>query len=428
MTGNRWPLAALGGLVTLLIPAVAGAADDSWVRYENQHFLAYSNAPGKRVLVLLGDLETFRAAFIQVGNVVVPTDAPKTTVLIPASKKEFQSLSTSKLQAGFAWYDGKSTLIVMPAQGEKGLTRTVIRHEYGHALLRFKKFNYPAWYEEGFAELVSSTELVNKGQSFTFGSLPERAQKNGPPLYDWDELVSAEFNPHAITNLRVGSSAYAQAWLLAHYATLGNNLKNATTLQNYFDKLKDGESLRSAFKGAFGASASQLWNTQLKDYAARLPYYTFAYKAGEVDLVFATAPPAVGEVDGILRYLQILAAAFREPQPPNDVLASLPGRWAPLVIGMPCEDYVDLTVATPTSTLTITPPKQRTGRSEDPARYRYEVSDDGTVRIEPMDREGVEDDETSSRSLKHRTTDVLCIGPNSTTAAQCSRMLHRCGA
>ena len=175
---NRQTHAFLIGLSTLLFCVPGRAGDQPWSRYENQHFVAFSNAPAKRALGLLEDLESFRGAFLQVGNVEIPADAPKTKVLILANKKEFQKLVSNKLQAGFAASDGRSTVIVMPGDGAKGWARTVIRHEYGHALLRFKKFDYPAWYAEGFAELVSSTDVVNKGRSFTIVSTMRRRGEN----------------------------------------------------------------------------------------------------------------------------------------------------------------------------------------------------------------------------------------------------------
>ena len=148
-------------VLVLLADSRAAATDANWLRYENPHFIAYSNAPEKKVAPLLSDLETFRAAFLQVGNISVPPDAPKVTVLIPASMQEFQKLAQNKLVVGFATGNSKRPLIVMPAQGEKDLTRTTIRHEYGHVLLHYKDFAYPAWFEEVFSELVSSTKNLN---------------------------------------------------------------------------------------------------------------------------------------------------------------------------------------------------------------------------------------------------------------------------
>jgi hypothetical protein len=425
---NRQGLAVLIGLGTLVFCVSGSAGDEPWGRYENRHFVAFSNAPAKKALGLLEGLESFRGAFLQVGNVEIPADAPKTKVLILANKKEFQKLASNKLHAGFAASDGRTTVIVMPGDGDKGWARTVIRHEYGHALLRFKKFNYPSWYEEGFAELVSSTEVVNKGQSFTIGQPPDRARHNGPPLYDWDELVSDEFNPHAITNRELGSSAYSQAWLLAHYATLGNELKNAQLLQKYFNRLKDGESQGVAFEESFGAPASQLWLSQLKAYTKQIPGYTIPYKPGVVDLAFASSPGAGAELDGIFKYLRAMSEAKGDASPPQDVLASLSGRWAPIRIGMACEEYNDMSLNRATKSFTIVSTMGRSGQNPESAIYRYELSDDGTVRLEFNDPAGDDAAGGEAISLKHRTNDLLCMGANSVAAAECTQALHRCGS
>jgi hypothetical protein len=417
-------LVASGALAAMAWGDPAVSAADPWTRYENRHFVAYSNAPGKKVLPLLGDLENFRAAFVQVGNITVPDGGPKTTVLIPAEKKEFQKLASSRLQAGFATYDGKSTLIVMPAQGGKDWTRTVIRHEYGHALLRYKRFGYPAWYEEGFAELVSSTEIVKDGQAFTIGSPPQRAEQNGPPVFGWDVLVSDEFKPHELTNLRLGSSAYAQAWLLAHYATLGNDLKNAPRLQAYFDRLKEGEASTPAFEAAFGVKIDDLWETTLKPYARRMPYYTFPFRPGAVDPVFATSVPGPGEVEGLIRYLELRTAITGTPAPPKDVLSSVTGRWAPLRMGLSCEDYADFELTTATATVRITPSAATGSSAFEPEAYRYALAADGSLRLTLEADDGGGQDELH---IRHRTPDLLCMSTGPEPGPGCNVIMYRCG-
>lgn len=419
-------------LLALLLAMPARAAGD-WVRYENSHFVTFSNAPEKKVLVLLGELETFRGAFLQVGSLLVPPEAPKTLVYITATQKEFTKLARNKLQAGLAFFDGRRTLILVSAQGERKWTRTVIRHEYAHALLRYKKFPYPAWYEEGFAELLSSTELVNNGKSFTIGAPPARAQNNGPPIFDWNELVSGKFDPHTITNANVGSSAYAQAWLLAHYATLGNNLKNAQILQDYFNRLMDEKSHDSAFQDAFGMSAEALWETQLRDYARQIPYYTIAYRPGGLDLQFATSRAEDAQFDSVQAYLLSSAAVSGTARPPADVVAALPGRWAPLRIDAGCDEYVDLSLgpaagpgagsATLTTSAGVT--GSTTTESED---LRYELSGDGSVifRPAPAGDLGSPGDETPILRVQHRTADLMCFGPPETGVPECAVLMQRC--
>ena len=414
--------------VALALAAGRGlAADDPWIRYENASFVAFSSAPEKKVVPLLDELETFRAAFMQVSSIVIPADAPRTLVLVPASSSEFRKLTTSRLAAGFAQNDGRRTLIVMPVYGDKNWTRTVVRHEYGHALLRYKKFDYPAWYEEGFAELVSSTQLVNKGQSFTLGTPPLRAKQNGPPVFDWNDLVSQNFRPEKMTDPAKASSAYAQAWLLAHYTTLGNNLKNAPILQGYFDRLKAGEPLGQAFQSSFGMTADELWDKDLRAYSKRIPGYTFQYRPGSVDLTFSRGPAASADVDGIVRYLQLLSAVDDKPEPPQDIVAALQGRWAPLRIGLECEDYLEFAVGGDAGTLTVKRVGEPGGNTGEPAVYRYKLAGDGSVALESL---GDDVGDLEGFRLRHRTPDLLCMAPDAVDdpEARCFRAAFRCGA
>ncbi len=404
--------------------AEGGAKDAAWSRHENPHFIAYSDAPEKKVVPLLRDLETFRAAFLQVGNIPVPGDAPRTTVLILADRKDFRQLARSKLTAGFANHDGKRTLIVLPVQGDRNTVRTIIRHEYGHALLRHMKFPYPKWFEEGFAEIVSSTELVNKGQSFTIGMPPRRAKYNGPPLFDWDTLVSDEFQPHTITNPRLGSSAYAQAWLLAHYTMFGNNMKNSSTLQKYFNAINDGEAQGAAFKSAFGMSAAEMWHEDLQDYAKHIPVYTIAYRPGTLQLTFSTTPVSGKEVDTLRRYLEMRSTINTDAETPNNLLASLPGRWAPFDMDLACDQPADFSVegTADKGRFSIAPAAPPGAASIEPMHYRYTLADDGLILLEA---EGAYHDEPTLLSIRPRSADLLCMGPGH-QAGGCAQVLYRC--
>ena len=174
----------------ILLHSATCLADAPWVRYENRYFVAYSDASEKKARTLLEELETFRAAFLQVGNITTPADAPKAIVLITATKNAFRSVARNPLVAAFATSDGRTPLIVMPAQGDSEFAQAAIRHEYGHTLLRYKGFDYPAWFQEGFAELVSAMELVDRDKSFRLGRAPLRLKNSGPPVFDWRELLS----------------------------------------------------------------------------------------------------------------------------------------------------------------------------------------------------------------------------------------------
>jgi len=283
----RAMMARLSALLVALfaMTGVVLAGSGSWYRYENGYFIAYSNASEKKTRKLLSDLESFRAAFVQVGNITIPEGTAKTRVIIVRNKREFSKLTYNKLVGGFAHPIEDGTVLVLPAAGDPEWTKTVIQHEFGHALLGFKDFNFPKWYQEGFSEIVSTTELTNKGQSFKFGGRPYRLRFYTPLIFDWNALIADDFAPHTITNAAVGSSAYAQAWLLAHYVTLGSQ-ENAKNLQNYFGLIRTGASSSDAFVEAFGVTAKEMWDSELEAYSRRMPEFTFRFASGTLDADF----------------------------------------------------------------------------------------------------------------------------------------------
>lgn len=398
-----------------------------WIRYENSYFIAFSNAPEKRSIELLQELETFRAAFMQVGNVEVPADAPKTVVLITATQREFREMTWNKNIGGFALNDGRSTLIVMPGAGSTKDSKTLIRHEYGHALLRYKKFSYPSWYEEGFAELVSSTELRNKGQSFTLGHPTDRARYQGIPRYDWETLISDEFEPHAITDLRDGSSAYAQAWLLAHWVTFSNDGRNARQLQDYFDKIKEGYASSVAFEESFGIAPAALWEEVLKPYTRELPTYTVSFRPGSIDTKFSRAPVEEADVKPTLDYLRYQAMAMGNPKPPRDPLAHLSGSWDYITPAGHCENPTQFSLAENRRSLVIRRPAYVPDGESTVETYEVEERGKGALLLTASD--GTLLDGPSEPVVIHlemRAEDFFCWRHSDWSGVRCGLMISKC--
>lgn len=399
-------------------------AADPWVRYENRHFVAYSDAREKRARGLLDRLESFRAAFMQFGNVTAPPNAPKAIVLIFATTRDFQSIARNRVVAGFATSDGRTPLIVMPAQGDTNFTEDTIRHEYGHILLGYKGFHYPAWFNEGFAEMVSAVELIDDGKAFRVGRAPTRVANSLPPIFPWDKLLSDGFNPHELDDIRTGSSAYMQAWMLVHYALLGNGLQNAKKLQAYFDGLKADEDSPEAFEAAFGLRIADLWESTLKPYMKRTPFYTFQFRPNDLDLQFAATSPGASDVPNLIHWLGIqkasLAGTAQESFPP----ATLAGRWTRPRLDMACDAPLVIAVAAEGTGLQLEFPQSQAGNLHGAQAYSYEVRSDGLLRLELANEPAAED---SSLHLKRPKADLLCIGRTPADAMLCDGVLVRCG-
>ena len=269
------------GLLLMLVAQAAVCKERPWYRYESTYFVANSNASEKKTLAILTNLELFRAAVLQVANLRVPESAVKTEILIVRSKKEFTALAGGRNSAGFALHNGRQFLIVMPSSGPSSWAKTVVRHEYSHVLLGYRNFQYPQWYNEGFAELLSTIRFRNKNTEYVFGEAPTRIEYATGGDFDWNTLISEGFDIHSMSGMKA-SGAYKQSWLLAHYVTLGDDFGNRPKLLNYFQMIAGGEPSLPAFERAFGMDGNDLWTRELRPYSKRL--FSLVYNFGSVTL------------------------------------------------------------------------------------------------------------------------------------------------
>jgi hypothetical protein len=401
--------------------AVAG----EWHRYENKYFIGFSDANEDRARELLDDLEAFRAAFSQIANVEIPSDAPKTEVLIVRKKGDFKKLTSNRNVAGFMLKRNDAALIVLPAAGDLDWGKTVIRHEYGHALLHYKPLSYPSWYAEGFSELCTTIELSDDRQSFSVGEIPDRAVAHRRPSYDWDDLVSDDFNPHKITGLRDGSSAYAQAWMLVHYTTLGDDFKNAPRLQKYFDALTRGQPSAEAFKDVFGMTASELWSSKLKDYMRRVPYYTFRFEPDAMDRDFNRVVAAEADYQTKINFLRQQTIAKKSNKSPSKPLPLLAGQWDYLSMEGDCDDSFELLINETKQEITIEHFLRDNDGPWEPWTFKYEVGRKGLFTLTSVDRPD-NDNKYSTVYLQMRSKDLACAGLSNTEVGLCAKVLKRC--
>jgi len=407
-----------------LLPAGELCARD-WYRYENDHFVAYSNAPERRTRLLLEELERFRAVFLLVGNVEIPDDAPRTMVILARNQQEFRQFA-GRFTGGFALRGDGQTLIVMPATGERDWATTVIRHEFAHALLRYKGYPYPFWYEEGFAEIMSAVSFPDRGRAFTIGAVPQRAGSSRP-RYDWNDLIADDFNLHAIGNPEVASSAYAQAWLLAHWATFGDETRNAAKLQQYFNLVQAQVPSLEAFSRSFGATPAELWAGPLQEYSRRVPAFQFGFDTTTLDTGFDRTPADPAEYEPVLEHLRIrhLVRGTRMVREPLSRLSgawgTVPLVWHDAVSGKHCEQPVMFSVDGDAGLLSTI--RHLAADQQQWQLYRIEIPDRESLLLHPESRSDGELGQTLRVQMPER--DLLCV-----LAADgdfCQSVLQRCG-
>lgn len=432
MHSARTLLVTAGATLSLLLGLSTSAEAARWRQYDNGAFMALSDAGRRWTLALLEELEYFRAAVLQFASIQIPPDAPAVRVVIMASTREFGDIARSRNTAGFMITTQDYPLIVMPVrQGSKAWREVVIRHEYAHVLLGYRDFQYPPWYEEGVAEMMSTTQFVDDRRAFTVGGPSPRlaghfriSAAGRPKLrlsFDWDVLVSDAFEPHTVDDLEDASSAYAQAWLLAHYATLGDELRNAYHLQEYFDRLRAGEASFEAFETAFGAPPSVLYDEgPLRDYSNRMPVYTMTLDADRLQLDFRVSDADAATVARFRAFLGARASVRDGAPPPADLLAALNGRWTALTPERDCDAAFGIEVDR--SRLRL-----HASIADTPAELAWTpLPDEGLRAFDPAGGWADADGIPLSVELRYRGPDLLCVRRTDWGTDPCAGILWRC--
>lgn len=322
----------------------AGEANDAeatgWFRYENDYFVAYSNAGNWLARKILEDLEYFRAAALRVPNIDMPRYAEKTLVIIPATEEEYAGLAANDNAIGFAQPLGDRTAIVFPATHRTDTSKYVLHHEYAHALAHGNLGEYPQWYMEGFAEIASSVVIHKRRKSFYVGMHEGRWAEALEPKIDWDVLIADDFDAHAYADVRVTASAYAQFWLLAHFLTMSGSPDYLADLEHYFALVEAGEPSVDAFRSAFGMSANEMWERELRDYLWHIPEYRHSFGESSLDRSFERQPALRKQIEPMLKFFSDKAAMAHGIDVTANPLALIDGSWDRLKFDDQCSDVL----------------------------------------------------------------------------------------
>lgn len=268
-------LAAVAAAATVALPqsAFADVALVRWCELQTAHFSLLSDMPPRRAIRLADALTRFKlAAEALVPPRQSPTPPPLGIVAFRRSRAFRAAFAVDNI-AGFMRSGLERHVLAFGPQPATGdITQTAF-HEYAHYLMRARQgMNYPMWYEEGFASLLSTMRFSNL--SVTIGDVPlDALLRLNPHKINVRELVGQrhrqDWRQHNLTRL------YAKAWLLVHMLELGE----ADGLPPYrermpqaLERMDAGVPAAEAIQTVLGADVEAL-EAQLRRYAAqrRLP-------------------------------------------------------------------------------------------------------------------------------------------------------------
>lgn len=151
-------------------------AGESWFEGQSDHFRVFTNLEKDEAVELVRNLERFRATLGELTGLGFEEDySPPLTVFAYAKEDEYVDRYDMRGTSGF--YMNRAEGAVSALSMEEGSEAwepqgiETLFHEYTHHLLhQYSPVEYPVWYDEGFAEFVSTMKF--DGDRVTVGEPP----------------------------------------------------------------------------------------------------------------------------------------------------------------------------------------------------------------------------------------------------------------
>lgn len=222
-----------------------------WSRADTKHFVVYSEGSPKALEKAATDLERLDALMRRLLGLKAEENPHRLDVYLLRDETRVGVFAQDSRAAGFYRPSSEGSFIVAhrerPSPGTMS-GQVVLFHEYAHHLMfRYFTNSYPAWYREGFAEYLSTTEFEDDG--FTIGApANHRAYsiREGNYLPIEEILVPPEEEYKGQDRFMF----YPQSWVLTHYL-MSDPQRNRSMLR-YFAMLASGDDPIEAAQEAFG--------------------------------------------------------------------------------------------------------------------------------------------------------------------------------
>ena len=302
-----------GCLVLVGLATGCATTPKIWHRFETEHVILNADTSKQRGEALIRHVEKFRTALGVLTGLDFSEDAtPKLRVYAFSDHGDYVAASERPGTGGIyrTHYKGNVSLISVDDDAGRDYGRQVLLHEYTHHLLhQYSPFTYPRWYDEGFAEYVSTIQF--EGHLANIGRPPmERliALKATGSWLTLDQLIGSKgkyigYMGHGTQRdpdrYRVGLyHQYAQGWLTVHF--LHNTKRYAKGLSAYLNAVSASDvDEKKAFREAFGVShedmQAEIYNYW---YARKLPISIYNLKGRLTDAAvqYRQLSPAEGRV------------------------------------------------------------------------------------------------------------------------------------
>lgn len=260
--------------VLLCLACATPIEKSRWVRIESEHFQLISGVSAGESIEIAQRLELLRAVLKLVGLQANLTPRVPLLVYVFAGSESYARFQPLPGMTGFLLpRTHRNFLVVHAGAGEDAAALAL--HDYVHFVLRNGgATRYPAWYDEGLAEFLSTVSQAD-GQ-VVIGAIPkgrERWLLYGSPMSLRQLMTTDNVHDGSIRSLQ---RFYAQAWTLTHFFHVADRVgfpKRRVQLTDYIARLNQGVPPDEASRQAFGVDFEGL-DQEFTQYLAKgvLPY------------------------------------------------------------------------------------------------------------------------------------------------------------
>ena len=302
------------GLAVLLATACVTTPiyQKPWLEVRTVNFEIVTNLQREKAVELIDELEVFRATVDVVTNVERLEPRVPTRIIAFAGSRDFARFRSDRQVRGYFDAGLRANTMALDTSGKSGIGKATLFHEYTHFLVHNQdQLVYPLWFNEGFAEFMSSV-FVHEDVVFV-GSVPRHRRDTFQyvDLLPFGKVIRARdfgrMPPEQI------SMFYAQSWAIVHFLMYGREERDFAKENGYYlYSLGRGLSEEEAFERAFDLDFSGLRKGVLKHLKQRrLPYVAFKLERPRPDVAPSVRPLRPDEVAVELGWLA-LRAGFLE--------------------------------------------------------------------------------------------------------------------
>lgn len=287
-------------IITVLVSlaCLSPAAEAKPIKVTSENFEFYGDTSEKSAISLVESLEAYRAILFSLYKI---DPGPE---YIPVKIYGFKTQSRIEALTGMSNIGGLYTttiegpVFLLTTEGgfKKGKAASRIAyHEYTHHVLSsVASKTYPVWYNEGFADYVSTFEYNPKNREYKIG-LPSNNNAWSLSANEWipyagitQSVLKYPFKSSGSkANSRLQALFYAQSWLAAHY--IQSSPSYSAKLNDYIKVINTPDAPDNAFETAMGISLED-FEKELKAYHKANRYgYAKAILDDGIDIPKATA-------------------------------------------------------------------------------------------------------------------------------------------